>query len=362
MPIPKPTVYFDDISYKTDPKPLKWPTTGIGAVGTLKNGVLAVQDNEEKPRPIASINKVITALVLLEKHPISTTTSSPNIVINEKDIELYNTHLNQGGSVTKVELGQNISQYEALEIMLIASANNIADTLAIWGFGSNENFLVAANKYVKTNGLNNTIVNDASGFSPETKSTPSDLIRLGQLALNNPVVAGIVKKPKATLSSVGELSNTNWLLTDLSAVGIKTGTTVEAGACLLFALNIDDNDTLIGVVMGASTKDEVFAYSKELLNTSKLNFQNVELITKGKVIGRAATNWGNQVDVKAKDSLNANVWGGNQPKVTFSKTSEPNSSAQTIGQAKYGENSIDLVLGSEIPKPSIWWRLANPKN
>jgi D-alanyl-D-alanine carboxypeptidase (penicillin-binding protein 5/6) len=215
------------------------PEVGQTAIGTLDQGVIKHTDSETQA-PIASITKVITALVLLEKRPLQLGEKGDTITLNEKDFQYFNDYYAKLGTVTAVAVGESMSQYEALEAILLPSSNNMSDTMIDRYFASMEDYLTYANDYLRRNGLDNTVVADASGFSPGSKSTPSDLIKLGQLALQNPIIKEIVAKPFTTISVGGDIPNYNQLINEPNIIGIKPGTTDEAGYCLLFAANLPD--------------------------------------------------------------------------------------------------------------------------
>lgn len=237
-----------------------WPeNVAAAAVGAEGYGVLAAHGEQEK-RPIASIAKVITALALLDKYPLQAGEEGPSIPISDRDEQLYRDYVAQNGTVVLIKAGVPISLRDALEAMLLPSANNIADTAAMWGFGSLEEYHRYTNELLARYGLKDTVVGgDASGLSPETKSTASDLVRIGELALNNPVIAEIVAQESAEIPFAGPIPNYNALVTKHGFTGIKPGDTLEAGITSLFSTKqeIDGEQvTLIGVILGAGTYAE----------------------------------------------------------------------------------------------------------
>ncbi len=163
---------------------LPWPAYGQSAFGAVGYGVLAT-NNTETPVPIASIAKTITALAILQKKPLQiigqqTAPTLPLITLTDTDVQFYRDYLAKDGSVVPVTSGEQISEYQALQAILIPSANNIAETTARWAFGSIDEYVAYANQFVKTLGMSHTHVADASGFSPQTTSTAEDLVLLGQ--------------------------------------------------------------------------------------------------------------------------------------------------------------------------------------
>lgn len=235
----------------------EWPQhVAAAGIGIKGGGVLGVMGDEQQ-RPIASIAKVITSLALLDKYPLKPGETGPSIPITEHDEQLYRDYVAQNGTVVLIKAGTPITLRQALEAMLLPSANNIADTSAIWGFGSLEEYHRYANDYLKRKGLGNTVVGgDASGLSPDTKSTTRDLIKLGELALEHPVTAQIVAQTSGTIAVAGPVPNYNALVTKHGFTGIKPGDTLEAGITSLFSTTrtIQDKEvTLIGVILGADS-------------------------------------------------------------------------------------------------------------
>jgi D-alanyl-D-alanine carboxypeptidase (penicillin-binding protein 5/6) len=103
---------------------------------------------------------------------------------------------------------------------------------------------------------------DSTGLSPFSVGSPQDLITLAQSALQDPVFAEIVAQPEATVPVAGRVFNVNAVVGQDGIVGVKTGSSGAAGACLVFAANVKaDNQPaqLIGAIMGLPTLDDVFA-------------------------------------------------------------------------------------------------------
>src|SRR5437868_228454 len=154
---------------------LPWPAAGQSAIGTSGYGVLE-SHNAGSPVPIGSVAKVITALAVLKQKPMPAGGPGPTITLSSSDVDLFNSYYLKNGSVTEVSNGEQISEYEALQAMMLPSSNNMADTLAIWTFGSIDSYLTYANQLVKNLGMNSTKVGDTNGFSDTTTSTATDLV------------------------------------------------------------------------------------------------------------------------------------------------------------------------------------------
>jgi len=123
---------------------LEWPNQGSAAIGAQGFGLLSSHGSQQ-PKPTASIAKLITVLSVLDKKPLHKGEQGPTITLTGKDVELFNHYFAIGGSYVKVEAGEKISQYQALEAVLLPSANNMADTLAVWAFGSMDTYHAYAN-------------------------------------------------------------------------------------------------------------------------------------------------------------------------------------------------------------------------
>jgi D-alanyl-D-alanine carboxypeptidase (penicillin-binding protein 5/6) len=250
-----------------------WPTTGAAAIGTVEDGVLARSAAREKQRPIASMAKVIAALAILDKQPLMLGQSGGSYTITADDVADYQAEVARGGSAVPVHEGMVLTQYQAMQMMLLASANNIADMLVERTFGSEEAYVTYVQDMLRRNGFNQTVITDASGYNSSTVSTPSEMVALGIEALTNPVIAEIVAQQQAHIPGVGYIQNTNTLLGVDGVVGLKTGTTDEAGSCLLFAGRYTAEDgrkvTIVGVVMGSANAVALFADSERLLTSAK---------------------------------------------------------------------------------------------
>jgi D-alanyl-D-alanine carboxypeptidase (penicillin-binding protein 5/6) len=210
--------------------------------------------------PIGSIAKVMTALVVLKAKPLAMGQSGPNYTITDQDVAFYDQVVAGDGSNLPVTAGEQFSERQLLLALLLPSANNIAETLAVWVAGSQPAFIAELNSEAKALGMTQTSFADASGYSPQTVSTASDLVKLGQAALANPALAYLVGSPTATMPDGTTIHN---LDTDLGTVpgwlGIKTGSTPQAGGCLLFAaehtgpVGASSDVQVVGAVLGQTT-------------------------------------------------------------------------------------------------------------
>ncbi|HEY1064175.1 MAG TPA: serine hydrolase, partial [Candidatus Saccharimonadales bacterium] len=186
MPIAElqPSVANDKLRITTQTSNLPWPSYGQAAFG-LADGTVIASHGEQKQVSIASVVKTVTALVVLEKQPLALGASGPTYTITDEDVAIYNRYIAINGSVMPVRSGQKLTQHDMLEALMLPSANNIADTLAISYFGSIDAYLKYTNEFLQRKGLTNTRVGgDASGYREDSVSTATDLVKLGALAMN----------------------------------------------------------------------------------------------------------------------------------------------------------------------------------
>lgn len=339
--------------------------SGLGAVGY--SGVLA-QGGSTTPLPIASISKVVTALVVLESHPLTVDELGPSVTFTSVDEGFYAEQIAQDGVVASVYAGQVMAQRHILDLALMASANNYAQSLAAWAFGSEAAYVDAAATWLADHGLTSTTIADATGINPGNASTVADLITLAKLAIADPVVSQIVGTASVDIPGIGVVENRNELLGLDGIDGIKTGTLDEAGSCLLFSADHtigDQTVTLVGVVLGGPDHDTIDAAVRGLLAQADLGFSEVQLATAGEPFAEYATAWGDSAAAVASATTTAVLWSGSA--VTAEIDADPLRLAvegTPAGQVTFtvGERQVTVALrlDSTIDDPGAWWRLSNP--
>lgn len=343
---------------------INWPKYGQSAIGDVDSGVLSDSGNQTA-RPIASTAKIMTALSILKKKPMSLGTQGETITLTTEDVSLYDKYISNNGSVVSVVAGEKITQYQGLQAMLLPSANNMSDSMARWAFGSIKEYTEFANSYAKSIGMNNTVISDASGFSPQTVSTAHDLVLLGQSALKEPVIAEIINQKNAQIPVEGQIRNVNTLLGIDGINGIKTGNTDEAGGCFLASavktLSNGQKKTVIAAVLGASERNIAMNDSKALLEAVRNNYTESVIVKKGDVVGYLQADWGQRTEVKAKDDLKVYGWVGKKPKVFASLNKievDSSNKEKSVGQLIAEDKSSSVsVLSTEINPPDRLWLL-----
>ncbi len=253
--------------------PIPWPAYGQSAYGTMQHGVLAKSSSQEKAVPIASLAKTITALAILEKKPLQSGELGPKITITQDDVNLYNEYLSKNGSVAKVTVGQKLSQYHAMQAMLMQSANNITDSLVIWAFGSMDEYTEYANNMLKKMNLPKTHVADASGFSPQTVGTAEEMTQVATAYMKIPVLRKISTEIDVTIPSTGPIINYNVRFNTDDMIGIKAGNTDEAKRCFMSASVKNGEVYSVSVVLGAKTLNQAIKDSHTILKNGNLSVE-----------------------------------------------------------------------------------------
>jgi serine-type D-Ala-D-Ala carboxypeptidase (penicillin-binding protein 5/6) len=239
-------------------------------LANASNGAVLWTRDASAERPMGSITKVMTAYVVIEAGDLNRLITVPKGIIAYDD--------RYGASTAGLEPGQRYTALQLLYAMLIPSGCDAAYTLAsAYGPGLSK-FIAKMNATARKLGLTRTHFTDPSGLpdpsETSTYSTARDLVSLGRDAMKLALFRKIVAVYTYHLAAARGLhpaytwTNYNQLLISYKgAIGIKTGQTNAAGACLLFEARRGAK-TLIGVVLDSSSTslDAAFTDAKTLLN------------------------------------------------------------------------------------------------
>ncbi len=373
LPVIKPIIYPSTYKQVKTISKLAWPNSIQAAVGI--NGTKILDKNQQNNQlPTASTAKMLTALVVLEKYPLKLNENGPTITLSSSDVNIYNSYASKQGSVVQVVNGEQISEYQMLEALLLPSANNIADSLAIWSYGSINMYKSAATKYLSVHNINFTTVgDDASGYLPSTKSTATDLVKIGELVMSNPVLADIVSKKSATgIPVANNIKNVNYLLGQYGVIGVKTGNTDQAGGVYVSAVKVNLNKqsyTLVTSIIGASSLATAMNQSVPLIKTAEANISSTTFLSKNSRIARYNVPWQNQpIYAVTASNTNTYTWGGSKiyvKNISLSDLNKTNLKGSKIGKLSItsslnNTSYSDVILSGSVIKPSIFWRLSHP--
>jgi D-alanyl-D-alanine carboxypeptidase (penicillin-binding protein 5/6) len=341
-----------------------WSPYGEQAITVVGHPALSAANGSNNPLPTASIAKVMTALAILKQKPLQSGQQGPTITITSEQVAVYQSDLAQNQSVVAVSAGEQLSEYQALQAMLVPSATNIADIMAPWAFGSLSSYLSYANQYAHDLGMTNTHFADASGFSPQTVSTPQDLLKLGQAAMANPIIAEIVNQKSVSLPVAGDVANFNTALGQNGIVGIKTGNTDQAGGALLYAAKYQGL-TVVGITLGAPDLGTAVHDSPEILGSFESQLSQTVAVKSGQTLGTYKLPWGSSVSAISDKDVVVWDWKGATPgvKVSLNKIGATTGTNKSVGTVTVsgatGEPAAtgDVMLAAKPPQPSLWWRL-----
>jgi serine-type D-Ala-D-Ala carboxypeptidase (penicillin-binding protein 5/6) len=237
-----------------------WPEYGQAAVRIGQSQIQAGPN--QHAAPIASVAKVMTAYLVLRGHPLGVHDDGPTITLTDADVADTDRRGRQRESVVPIVAGEELTERQALQALLLPSANNIAAVLARWDSGSAARFVEHMNVTARSLGMTRTRYTDPSGYDDATVSTAADQLRIVERAMGLPMFANIVAKASATLPVAGTVHNTNTLLGHNGFVGVKTGSDNAAGGCFTFrAIRWIDGKrtTITGVVLGQPGYDQIDA-------------------------------------------------------------------------------------------------------
>lgn len=342
------------------PGSLSWPRAGEAAVSTA-SGTLLGSSGRDAPLPIASLAKVMTAYVVLRDRPLEPGQGGPTLTVTPAEAAQLPAELQADDSVVALAAGQTIDEREALQALLIASADNVADMLATFDAGSQQAFVQRMNAEAGALGMERTHYADPSGLDPATVSDPTDQLRLARAALADPVFAKIVSERSALLPGIGELANYNSLVGTDGFTGIKTGSTEAAGGCLVFSVVRAVGTApypLLGVVLGQRGGPYVAA----ALRSAKALADSVYEALRARVALPAGTpvlaisRAGQRRLTRTTEPLRLLGLPGQRVRLTLRRVGH----LLCVLRGTSPTASASLLVKAEPPgPPTIWWRLAH---
>jgi D-alanyl-D-alanine carboxypeptidase len=206
-----------------------------------KKMIYAKAENESVA--IASLTKLMTALVIMQNH-------SPDEIVTIPD---NLPELTTNDQKIGIKAGEKFVLSDLMSALLIHSANDVANALAVWDSGSMSNFSAKMNSYASQWGLEESNFINPSGLDEEThQSSASNLLVLATILVQNKNFADIVNTQSKLVKNTDDknylLTSTNKLLNLPYVYGIKTGFTEKAGQSLIL-LAEKDGHQIITVVL-----------------------------------------------------------------------------------------------------------------
>ncbi|WLW54288.1 D-alanyl-D-alanine carboxypeptidase [Streptomyces sp. YU58] len=368
-PLPTPELQLtaeDSFTFDGAKVDIPWPADGQAALDVQGIGTFG-SSGEQKPVPIASVAKVMTAYVILRDHPLKSGADGPKIEIDATAEKQSNAGQE---STVDVTAGDSISQREALESILIASANNVARLLARWDAGSEKAFVKKMNDAAADLGMKNTTYTDPSGLNNTTVSTAVDQVKLGKKAMEYPAFREVAAMMSYIDYKGQKHDNWNRLVGSNNVVGIKTGTTTSALGNLVFAAKKDVNGEtrrIVGAVVrqpagGADNTilGAALFESDKLIRAAQDALRSETILKKGDVVGYVDDGLGGHTPVVLTKNVTAVGWAGLTVKLTFTADDLPHTAkagtkvgSLTVGDGSGSAVKVPVALQDDLVEPGF---------
>ncbi|MFF5312879.1 D-alanyl-D-alanine carboxypeptidase [Streptomyces massasporeus] len=368
-PLPSPTLELtaeDSYTFEGGKVDIPWPADGQAALDVQGIGTFG-SSGEQKPVPIASVAKVMTAYVILRDHPLKSGQDGPKILIDQAAQDQSDAGQESTVDVTK---GDKITEREALESILIASANNVARLLARWDAGSEKAFVQKMNDAAKDLGMKNTTYTDPSGLNNTTVSTAVDQVKLAKAAMLQPAFREVATMMSYVDYKQKKHDNWNRLVGYNNVTGIKTGTTTSALGNLVFSAKKDVNGEvhrIIGAVVrqpaGGPDNTILGAALHEgdkLIRAAQGALESATILKKGDVVGYADDGLGGRTPVAVTEDVTAVGWAGLSVKLTFAGDDLPHTAKAgtkvgtlTVGDGTTSAVKVPVALQKDLAEPGF---------
>ena len=366
-PVPphgSPSPFVSHLSTPADPMPVPKVEASAAILMDLGTRQILFEKSPELARPVASLTKLMTALLVLEREEgrlDRTIAIHPDAVFDQGDYG--------GGSTLGLRPGERVSIRGLLTGLLLGSANDAAEALAIEEAGSVSAFVQDMNARAKAMGMSRTKFASPHGLDDRGHSSAGDLMRLLRVASEDPTFRGLVGRKFAVVRSDSvrsrRIQNRNamlWLYPGAS--GVKTGYTAGSGFCLMATAHRGRRELAV-VVLGGG--DEVFSDAAALLNHGFAAYERRTLVEEGEALGSLRVR-GGEVPVVAGEELDAlvGVDAGGAIERTLSASpgaAYPPPSGSVVGTLRVTSSGASLgkvtVLVANLeppPEPTgSWW-------
>jgi len=322
---------------------------------TMKEGALVDADGRllwaRSPgtrRPMASITKIMTAVVALEHGSLDEIVSVPRIATSV------------GQSSASLLPGEKLTMRELLEALLVKSGNDAAVTIAVHVGGSQAAFVDMMNQKAQQLGLSNTHYMNPHGLDQTGHyTTASDLAVLARYAMSKPAFRDIVRLQKVTIGRGKRkttFSSTDVLLsTYQGAMGVKTGNTNGAGYSVVSAAE-RGGVTLYAIVLGTDSDRQRFQEAKALFDWGFAHYRPLQLASKGTVVAETPVSSYLDMTVPVAFAQDTSVPvldlnGAVQRRISVAPVAAPVEMGQTIGVATFRQGTkviATIPLGATV--------------
>ena len=323
-------------------------------------GEVLFENNADEKLPIASVTKIMTMLLICEALDEGKITMEDMVSVSERAMSM-------GGSTMFLATGEELSVYEMLKGIAVASANDGCVAMAEYISGSVEGFVDEMNKKAQELGMQNTNFVNTNGLDEDNHySSARDVALMSRELLRHERIFEFTTIWTDKMhDGQYDLANTNKLIRFYQgANGLKTGSTSKAQCCISATAKRNDMQ-LIAVVLGAPTSNERFADARALLDYGFANYSVDKPVSVGEEVcivpvvkGRKET-----LSVCAKNDFSYLASKGNKAEcekeiILPEEINAPVEKGQVVGNMVFradGEEigEIELVAGEDIAKKSF---------
>lgn len=333
--------------------------------------------NEDERIQIASITKVMTAIVCVE----NVQNLSETVIVDLPKVQGY---YNEEYSVAGLRDKQEVTYYDLIATMLIPSGADSAACIALNVFGEYSKFIDAMNKKAKELGMNNTSFENPIGADHENNySTVYDVALMMKHALSNELLKTLMSSYSYTTRD-GSITvyNALYVLADIYNIDVsdiaggKTGMTGDAGYCLA-SYSDNEEEPLICITMGCEIKRGTLYHltdSQKMYEYAKENYDVKNIVSKGDNIITLPTYQSTKENITVVANENVSIYVENGEEIDKSKVeleysgldtlSYKNKVGDVIGKARVYYNGryiedVKVVVNEEIPLSIIKWSKDN---
>jgi D-alanyl-D-alanine carboxypeptidase (penicillin-binding protein 5/6) len=369
-PVPpngSPSPFVSRLSAPRDPMPVPDVEASAAILVDLGEGQVLVERAVDRSRPVASLTKLMTALLVLEEERGRLDRSvrvHPGAVFGRNDYG--------GGSTLGLASGEGVSVRGLLAGLMLGSANDAAEALAIEEAGSVSAFVRRMNARAKDLGMSRTRFASPHGLDDRGRSSAADMVRLLGAVWEHDAFRDLVGRRFALVRSRAarprRIQNRNVLLWLYEgATGVKTGFTAGSGFCLVATARRGDRELAV-VLLGG--REEVFSDAAALFNHGFAAYERRAIVGDGEPLGSVRVR-GGEVPVVAGEGLEALVRAEGSDAIERILESAPGAafppaSGSVVGSLRLTSSgttlgSVPIVVADlgvpEEPRGS-WWRRA----
>lgn len=331
----------------------------------FNTGKVLYSKNENEPLAMASMTKVMSMLLIMEK-------IDDGSLKYDDIVEISTESSSMGGSQIFLNPGDKYKVIDLLKGVAMASANDAVVALAEKTYGSKEHFIEAMNKKAESLGLKNTHFVNVHGLDEEGHySSAYDMSVMARELLKHEKILDFTRVYEEYLTKPDDsqiwLVNTNKLVRFYDGVdGLKTGFTQNAGYCLT-ATGKKNNLRLISVVMGEESIEKRSSDTVKLLNYGFNTFKVNLIKNKSEILGKVNVQKGKKenVDVVLVNDLIELLNASDKPsnykfKILVDKITAPVKKGDVIGKVKVlNDNGIlisqvDITVNENVLKANLW--------